>query len=75
VVVLELQLESQGVVKSASLLFKGVLIVGNVCAIPMPVLVSDGINQRLHPLVIRALRLHEVDDVELVVYSLLCVFD
>ena len=49
---LELQLESQGVVKSASLLFKGVLIVGNVCAIPMPVLVSDGIDQRLHPLVI-----------------------
>jgi len=49
---LELQLESQRVVKAASLLFKGVLIVGYVCAIPMPVLVCDGVDQRLHSLVI-----------------------
>lgn len=72
---LELQLESQRVVKAASLLFKGVLIVGYVCAIPMPVLVCDGVDQRLHSLVIWALRLHEINDIKLVVYSLLCVFD
>ena len=51
-VMLELQLESQGVVKPASLLFKGVLIVGNICAIPVPVLVSDRIDKRLHALVV-----------------------
>ncbi len=66
VVMLKHDLESQRVVRSAALLLKVVLVITYVVSISMPLVVFRRIEKRLHPLIVRAVRLNQVNDVELI---------
>lgn len=79
--ILELHLKSKGVVEAASLFLQRVLEVAYVLAVTVPadtlpvVAVRHflGVEERLHPLIVGALWLHKVYEIELVGCELPCV--
>ena len=81
VIVLEGNAKSQCLVKPTAFLLHAVLVITDVVAVALPTYAAlllrlpPGIDQRLHPLVVGALRLDEVDDVELIGYVLARVAD
>jgi hypothetical protein len=74
IVMHELDLPGEGVVESTSLLLQRVLEVTDVLTVTVPadslaltsICLLLGVEQRLHSLIVRTLRFHQVDDVELV---------
>ena len=74
VIVLELHLESESIVKTTSFLLKRILEVANILTIPVPANALSivavrhflGVEERFHALVVGALRLDQIHKVELI---------
>ena len=81
VIVKELHLEGEGVVEASALFLQRILEVTNISSVTVP---SDalavllvrrflGVKQGLHALVVRALRLNQIDKVEFVSDTSSCI--
>jgi len=72
IVMQELDLKSKCIIETPTFLLERVLVVADIFTVPVPANAASllsfllGVDERLHSLVVRTLRLDEVDEVELV---------